>query len=125
MDINISQTMNFSQYENRESLRNAARNILNREHNSESAVKTIIDRTIFDTNLSTDSARQILSTSAQITLNNSLKETLKYIKNNSKKKPQTKLGTLWGILSESKNDFDENLYKFEIDTNAKNIFEAA
>ena len=63
--------------------------------------------------------------------NNSLKETLKYLKNQANKKSAKApvLGELWNIFSSNngaseKNPYKGELYDFEIDKNAKNIFAA-
>ena len=69
--------------------------------------------------------------STQISINNSLKETLKYLKNHANKKSVKApvLGELWNIFSSNneaseKNPYKGELYDFEIDKNAKNIFAA-
>ena len=48
MSINITHTMNNSQFENRENLRNAARDILNRQNASAETTQKIMDKTIFN-----------------------------------------------------------------------------
>ena len=83
MGMNITHTMNSFQFESRENLRNAAKNILNRQGASTESMQKIIDQTIFQNNSYQNSQQLVLSTSAQITLNNSLKETLKYLKSQS------------------------------------------
>jgi hypothetical protein len=126
MGINITHTMNMSQFENRENLRNTAKNILNRQNASESAIKQIIDKTIFDVSASKDVSYNILSTSEQITLNNSLNETLKYLRSNLKKKvsKEPKFGELWSLVSKSEEDYND-LYDFDVDLSRNNIFVAA
>lgn len=125
MGLNITHTMNtFQQFENRENLRNAAKNILNKQNATPEATQKILERTVFE-----NSAQlSIIKASTQITLNNSLKETLKYLKNNAAKKPAKEpvFGELWNIANNTKETIDSNeLYSFEIDNSAKNIFEAA
>lgn len=123
MGINITHTMNsFQQFENRENLRNAAKNILNRQTASQETVQKIVDKTVFDCN----PQLSIIKTSTQISVNNSLKETLKYLKSHAAKKQAKEpvFGELWNIAN-SKKDIEKNeLYDFEIDNSAKNIFAA-
>ncbi len=123
MGINITHTMNsFQQFENRENLRNAAKNILNKQNASQETVQKIVDKTVFDYN----PQLSIIKASSQISVNNSLKETLKYLKNHAAKKPAKEpvLGELWNI-AQAKDDNSENeLYDFEIDNSVENIFAA-
>ena len=135
MGLNVS--MNYSyQLENRENLRNAARNILNNSGASSEATQKIIEKTIFDGDKQlketyTNPQLSVLKASTQITLNESLKETLKYLKEHANKKVAKKpvLGELWSIFTTNneaseKNPYHGELYEFEIDKNAKNIFAA-
>lgn len=123
MGINITHTMNsFQQFENRENLRNAAKNILNRQTASQETVQKIVDKTVFDYN----PQLSIIKASTQISVNNSLKETLKYLKSHASKKPAKEpvLGELWNIANSNKSIEENELYDFEIDNSAKNIFAA-
>ncbi len=124
MGINITHTMGtFQQFENRENLRNAAKNILSRQNASSETVQKIVDKTVFDYN----PQLSIIKASTQISVNNSLKETLKYLKNHAAKKPAKEpvLGELWNLANSSKEDIENNeLYYFEIDNCVKNIFAA-
>ena len=87
MAINITHTMNSSHFENRENLRNAAKNILNRNGASQEASQKIIQEAIFaNSNSSINAQLSILKASSQISMNNSLKETLKYLKTTTNKK---------------------------------------
>ena len=134
MGFDVSFTTAY-QLENREILRNAAQNILNRTASSEAAQK-IIEKTLFDTNAQirevyTNPQLSVIKASTQISINNSLKETLKYLKNHAANKTvkQPVLGELWNMFSANNEESDENpykgeLYDFEIDKNAKNIFAA-
>ena len=131
MGLNISHTMNNMNFENRESLRNTAKEILSRQGASEETTNSILEKTIFNlTNKNGDfyisPQLAILKASSQISINNNLKETLKYIKSQAHKK-QAKtpvLGELWSSLVEDSNNTNE-VIEFEIDSNAKNIFVAA
>lgn len=125
MGINITHTMSSFQFENRENLRNTAKNILNKQGTSAETVHKIIEQTIFPVQ---NAQSTILNTSAQITLNNSLKETLKYIKSqaNNKTKKEPVLGELWNIINkEANSNSTEELPDFVIDESAENIFAAA
>lgn len=126
MGINITGTMNTSQFENRENLRNAAKNILNKTNSSKETIDNIINENIFD--YKNEIEKSNYNGINQVILNQSLKETLKYLKKNSQKKEkkQAKLGELWTLFNNSENDNIENeLLDFVLDPNAKNIFSAA
>ena len=128
MGLNITHTMNSFQFESRENLRNAAKNILNRQGASTESMQKIIDQTIFQNNSYQNSQQLVLSTSAQITLNNSLKETLKYLKSQSNPKNTKKpvLGELWSIINKEEiPNYDGELANFEIDPSLENFFAAA
>lgn len=125
MGINITHTMSSFQFENRENLRNTAKQILNNQSSSTEAIRKIVEQTVFPVQ---NSQQLILNMSSQVTLNNSLKETLKYLKSHANKKTEKEpvLGELWNIMSkESNNTYTGELQDFEIDENAKNIFAAA
>ena len=82
MSINITHTMNSFNFENRDSLRNTAKDILSRQGASNESMQKIIDQTIFDakqTNVMSSLNPQvaIIKASSQITLNSSMKETLR------------------------------------------------
>ena len=47
MNFNITSTMNNSQFENKENLRQAAKNILNRKGDSTESTNKILEQTIF------------------------------------------------------------------------------
>jgi hypothetical protein len=69
----------------------------------------------------------ILRASSQITLNDSFKETLKYLKiyGNKKTKKEPVFGDLWNIISKEENDYEGELVDFVVDSSLKNIFAAA
>ena len=132
MGFNITQAMNSSQYENRENLRNAARNILNKQGASAEASQKVMDKTIFDNayQLSNVYSPQlaIIKASSQISANGTLKETLKYLKEHATKKAVKEpiFGELWELLnSNEKVAYEGELLDFEIDNSVKNIFIAA
>lgn len=116
--------------DNGEMLRNAAKNILNKNGTSSEATQKIIEQTLFnDANLQmkdlyTNSQLAVLKASTQVSINNSLKETIKYLSNRKVAKKHV-LGELWDVLQESdEKSYNGELYDFEIDKNAKNIFAA-
>lgn len=120
------------QLDNAEILRNTAKNILNNGGASAESAQKIIEKTIFDNDKQyTNPQLSVIKASTQITINNSLKETLKYLKAHAKRrvKKEYVLGDLWNIFSANndaseKNPYKGELYDFEIDKNAKNIFVA-
>lgn len=102
------------------------------EHNNNtlSEQKNIIsENESFNTSV-LNSQQYVLMTSTQITLNNSLKETLKYLNSHKKQtRKEPRLGDLWRILNVDNNETEKNPYNSEIieiqiDENAKNIFAA-
>ena len=129
MGINVSTSMGF---ENREFLKSAAKNILQKGGAESEKASQIAQRAIFgERSYSQNSQYSILSASTQITLNNSLKETLKYLNSHANKKVAKKpvLGELWEIFSATNESSEQNPYKgelidFEINLNQKNIFAA-
>lgn len=131
MSINITHTMNSFNFENRESLRNTAKDILSRQGASNESMQKIIDQTIFDAKQATvmsslNPQLAIIKASSQITLNNSMKETLRYLKSQSVKraKKEPTLGELWSIVQENENDYDGELLDIVVDLQQKNIFAA-
>ena len=129
MGLNITHTSNF-QFENREHLKNTARDILAKQGASKEVSNKIIDQVIFNKKSNEVNYEQhlaILKASTQISLNNSLKETLNYLKKRTTKKvsQNAKFGELWEILGESKEtNYDGDLVDFVVDKNLKNIFAA-
>ncbi|MBO5737747.1 hypothetical protein J6R97_00220 [bacterium] len=125
MGLNITHTMQNSQFENRENLRQTAKKILNRKGASEESVKKIIDDSIFNTN--SFIKYNNLSTKSQISIENTIKERLRRLKEQPDKVIPKKpvLGELWEIASKDSNKYNGELIDFEIDLNAENIFAAA
>ena len=127
MGINIPET-SYS-FENRENLRNTARDILNKQNGSIDVIQNIASKTIFgaDSTVYSNAQLAILKASSQITLKGTLKETLKYLKNNPVKKANKEvvLGELWRIFTENANNEYNEFVDLEIDYTAENIFAAA
>lgn len=129
--LNITHTMNNMNFENRESLKNTAREILNRQGASAEVTSTILEKTIFSTvkagDMYINPQLAILKASSQISLNNKLNETLKYIKSRQNKKQEKSaiFGEIWDNFTNEQNDYSVELFEFEIDNNIKNIFIAA
>jgi len=126
MGFNISQTMNNSNFENRENLRNAAKNILARQNASPESTQRIIETTILGSQKYNNTQLLTYNSSVQISLNNSLKETIKYLKKSSSKKETKKpiLGELRELIKEEL-PYNGELADYIIDYNEKNIFTAA
>ena len=136
MGLNVSTTNSYS-LDNQEVLRNTAKNILSKGGASSEATQKIIEKTLFDYNnklkdVYTNPQLSVIKASTQISLNNSLKETLKYLKNQAVKTAhkEPKFGELWNIISVENNASEKNPYKGELcdyqsDKNIKNIFAAA
>lgn len=129
MGLNITHTLGSFQFENKDQLRQHAKNLLNRQGASEEAVDKIINQTIFKNEANAiNSQLAILQTSTQITLNNSLKDTLKYLRNNAHKKEVKKpvFGELWEISTHDESEiYNGELSDYIVDTNSNNIFVAA
>lgn len=127
MGINVSQAMNGYQFENRENLRNAAKNILNRQGVSNESAQKLIDYTVFDYDAKSYSNAQlaILKASSQMSISSTLKETLKYLKSHPAKRAEKQpvLGELWGLFSQKELN-DSDIIEMEIDYSADNIFAA-
>ena len=136
MGFNVSMDYNL-QLEHKESLKNTAKSILTNSGASSETTQKIIEKSIFEGDRLlkeqySNPQMSIIKASTQISINNSLKETLKYLRSHaSVKKSKTPVfGELWEILEANNQASEENPYKgelldFQIDKNAKNIFAAA
>lgn len=127
MGLNISQTMNNSQFENRESLRRTAKNILLKQNASNENAQKIIDQLIFLPNArKINTQADILNISSQIAIQNSMKETIKSLKDNFAKKnvKKAQLGELFELLDLDTGSYAGELVDYEINYN-NNIFIAA
>lgn len=128
MGINI--TTGY-QFENKENLRNTAKNILNRQGVSAEAENNIMEKAVFDYSGESYANAQlaILKASSQISLSSSLKETLKYLKSHPVKRVEKEpvLGELWNLLNSQEDDENSlnDIIELEIDYSAENIFAAA
>lgn len=129
MGLNVSMDYNF-QLENRENLRNAARNILGNSGAPSETTQKIIDKTLFKRQ-EINPQLSVIKASTQISVNNTLKETLKYLKSHANQKAHKTpmLGDLWNVFSANNEASEQNPYRgelvdFQIDKNAKNIFAA-
>lgn len=124
MGINVSTSTGF---ENQSMLRDTAKNILRQKGVEQNKAQDIAEKiNIFEYG----SGNAVLNASAQITLNNSLKETLKYLQAHANdKRKKYVLGELWQMFTDSQNSDGDNSYNgelidFEVDSNVKNIFAA-
>ena len=132
MGINITHTMDLFQFENKENLRNTAKQILNKSGASNETQQKIVDKTIFDSNtqikeLYSNPQLAVIKAYSQISMNNTLKETLKYLKSHANKKitKEPVLGELWDKLNNAESDsYKGELLDFQIDNTAVNIFAA-
>ena len=128
MKLNISHTTGF-QFENRENLRNTAKDILSRQGASKEFMQKFVDEAIFtQAKVKADYNPQlaIIKASSQITLNESLKETLKYLKSQANKKvvKEPVFGELWELFSAEELNYQGELINFVVDENLNNIFAA-
>ena len=126
MGLNITHTMNTFQFEHKENLRNTAKNILTRQGASSETMQKIFEQSVFPTYDSRNPQLAILKASSQISINNNLKETLKYLKTQALKKEVKKpiLGELWNSLDEIKEEYKGELIDFVVDESLENIFAA-
>lgn len=135
MELNVATNFSYS-LENKEYLKNAAKNILNKNGATTEITQNIIEKTLFEGDRLlkeqyTNPQLSVLKASTQISINNSLKETLRYLKTHAKKevKKEPIFGELWNIVSlnnqaSEKNPYKNELFEYEINENAKNIFAA-
>ncbi|MBE7711121.1 MAG: hypothetical protein E7Z92_03165 [Cyanobacteria bacterium SIG31] len=128
MGLNITHTNSF-QFENRENLRNTARDLLAKQGASQEASNKILEQTIFNQTKPEASYAPhlaIIKASSQISVNNTLKETLKYLKSHSGKKTAKEpvLGELWNLFNKEELNYQGELADFEIDNSIANIFAA-
>ena len=128
MGLNITHTNGF-QFESRENLRNTAKDILARQGASQESTQKVLQETIFqqarpEANYAPHIA--IIKASSQISANNPLKETLKYLKSHAGKKAEKThtFGELWNLISKEELDYQGELVDFKIDNSIANIFAA-
>lgn len=135
MGLNVSMNYSF-QLENRDILKNTAKNILTNSGATPEATQKIVEKTLFEGDRLlkeqyTNPQLSVLKASTQISINNTLKETLKYLKSHAKKevKKTPVFGELWNIASANnqaseKNPYQNELYEYQIDKDTVNIFAA-
>ena len=126
--LNIAHASGF-QFENRENLRNTAKDILSRQGASEEFTKNFMDNAIFSqarNKADYNAQLAIIKASTQISLNESLKETLKYLKTQANKKvaKEPVLGELWNLFDKEDLNYQGELVDFVIDNSVENIFAA-
>ena len=117
MGINVSTSMGF---ENRDFLDNTAKRILKKSGMSLEKAESILKNSYFNR-----PEYDVYRSSAQVTINNSLNETLKYLKSHANdKRKRYILGELWEKLGEQQEEYQGELVNFEVDYNLTNIFAA-
>lgn len=125
MGINVSTSMGF---ENREFLKNAAKEILQKSGATQEQASELTQKAIFaSSDFVSSTELNSLKAATQISLNKSLKETLKYLQAHANdKRKKYVLGELWEQINntEDNDDYQGELIDFEIDNNLKNIFAA-
>lgn len=136
-DMGLNVSMNYSfQLENRDILKNTAKNILTNSGATPEATQKIVEKTLFEGDRLlkeqyTNPQLSVLKASTQISINDTLKETLKYLKSHAKKetKKTPVFGELWNIASANnqaseKKPYQNELYEYQIDKDTVNIFAA-
>ena len=128
MELNIAQTNSFN-FENRENLKNAAKNILSKQGASDEAAKKFVEETIFSDIEYCLPQNEVLAAALQFNISDSLKETLRYLKSQNYKKQTKKnvLGELWETFENTESyavGIDHYTEEFIIDETAVNIFAA-
>lgn len=129
MGMSVSSSMGF---DNQTFIRNSAKDLTqgNEGNAGKSQENSIQNSTVFSNSTSLSAQQYVLLASTQITLNNSLKETLNYLRQHANdKKKEYILGDLWKIANAENESSEKNPYKGElldivIDYNEKNIFAA-
>ncbi len=126
MSINITHTMNSFQFENRENMRNVAKNILNRQGATTEGTHKVLEQTIFGKEYYNPQLA-IIKAASQISINSNLKETLKYLKSKAVKnvKKEYVLGELWNQLSNIGESYTGELVDIVIDLSPENNIFAA
>lgn len=125
MGINVSTTMGF---ENKNLLRHTAKEILQKNGVSSENADKIAQKAVFaSSDFASSTELNALKASTQVTLNKSLKETLKYLQAHANdKRKKYVLGELWNQFEKEKTEenYTGELIDFEVDSNLKNIFAA-
>lgn len=117
--------------ENKEYLKDYAKSILTKSGMNFDYPKSVEKSEIFESVNAINPQLSVIKASTQISINRSLSETLKYLNAhaNQKRVKTPVFGELWSVFSANNESSEENPYKgelfdFEIDKNAKNIFAA-
>ena len=123
MGINVSTSMGF---ENKNLLKNTAKNILQNKGMDSAKAENAAQKVIYDFFEEPSTGLTVLKASTQISVNNSLQETLNYLKAhaNEKRKKEYVFGELWNTLSTGKDNDIGDIVDFDIDYSDKNIFAA-
>jgi len=123
MGINVSTAMGF---ENRESLKQTAKNILQKKGSASSDAEKTAEKAVYTFFEDPYTGATVLKASKQIRNNNSLNETLNYLKAhaNDRRKKEYIFGELWQTISDKKDSYNSELTDFVVDFNTKNIFAA-
>lgn len=124
MSINVSTSMSF---ENRDFLKQAAKEILQKNGASPKVASNIAQNAVFASSDFVSSTEfNAMKAATQITLNKSLKETLKYLQAHANdKRKKYVLGELWEIFDKNEEEnYNGELIDFELDDNLTNIFAA-
>ena len=128
MGLNITHTNSFN-FENKENLRRTAQDILQKQGTSKESSENILNKAIFSSKNHTEMAYApqlaIIKASSQISINNPLKETLKYLNAHATKKASKEpiFGEIWELF-DKECKYEGELIDFEIDKSAVNIFAA-
>lgn len=122
MGINVLTSMGF---ENREFMKNAAKNILQKKGMGSKDAERISNNVVYDF-VEDSSGMTVLKASTQVTMSRSLSETLNYLKAhaNDKRKKEYILGELWQAMPDINEKYQGELIDLNIDFSEKNIFAA-
>lgn len=124
MGINVSTSMGF---ENRDFLKDTAKQILKKGGAEEGETAEIVQKVTSSIMERQEMAYNGLRAAAQITLNNSLNETLRYLRSHANdKRKKYVLGELWEQFGgyDDEEASESGLIDLEIDFGVKNIFAA-
>ena len=126
MALTILHTMSNSQFENKESLRNTSKQILERQGASKETIDKIINQPIFNNKINQNNQLMHMNTVSYLIMQESIKETAKYLKGSKPNKKSYVFGELRQLFElNSEKDLQIENLDIEIDLSAKNIFIAA
>jgi len=125
MDINVSTSMGF---ENRNFLKKDSQDSQNSQNSHKDSEKKQSGKhvTLPASDFIYSSELNSIYASSQIKLNDSLKETLTYLKKHSKDRAKKHIfGELWEKMNQEKDEYNiDTLIDFVIDNDSENIFAA-